>query len=260
MRNNLRRSGKGKLGISLVVTSAPQGSDVNEFDGQWQSASVETVFQAPGRSRLALDTSVCSQQVADYLAHKVARTPGDLRSHVQRVVVHINLKDAEGTYGALLDLFIVLVDKGRALRGRMLEAAKTLLNQERSQVLSQGLDGGVSATDALPLAVNSVLSKGFTGSSRLVERLGAAAQGQRDPLDEARECLEYGQLQQAQQVLEEAILQGPQRDELHHELLEIYKHARDVEGFRAMWRRLEDAGTPASAAWQRLEEFLGRDL
>jgi hypothetical protein len=76
-----------------------------------------------------------------------------------------------------------------------------------------------------------------------------------DPLQEAREHLEYGQLEEARQVLESAILAQPLRLDLHRDLLEIYRRSQAREAFLTMQRRLNIQTHPLADAWHAVADF-----
>jgi hypothetical protein len=138
----------------------------------------------------------------------------------------------------------------------MLGQVITLLGPELGRSLQQALLPGVGATDALPLAAGSVLSKGVTGTTNLVQRLGIVSSHGLDPLDEARNCLEYGQVDKAQCLLEAATLQAPEREALHRELLDIYRHTRDSDALVAMRRHIGALSVPVEDAWRETKRYL----
>ena len=102
-----------------------------------------------------------------------------------------------------------------------------------------------------------MLSKGLSGTNRLVIKLDTSEAPIQDPLEEALERLEYGQIDEAQQVLEAAIIKAPGRPELHHDLLEIYKSTNARESFLAMRQRLNTDANPVADAWRELAAFFG---
>lgn len=213
------------------------------------AAARQAVFEIPGIRRLFLDAEKSSDDAGDYLSRQVARKPEDLRSHLQRINLCLQQRDREGTYGALLDLFIVLGPKGLPLRRRIFRSTLRLLNKEQYRAFLQHMDAGVHATAVMPSARCSMLSKGLTGTSHLVINEVTEEDFQRDPLIEAREHLEYGQVEEARELLEEAVLMEPWRTDLQSDLLEIYRHTRDRKNFDAMRERLEAANIPVSDAW-----------
>ena len=118
---------------SMLIIST---SDTEEHSKPVVDEAVEAAFQLSGFTGLSFQAGTCNR-IADYFAHGVARTPNNLRGHVQRINEHIRQKDSPGTYGALLDLFITLSDKGLHLRNRMLRSAKEILDPYRYHIMSE---------------------------------------------------------------------------------------------------------------------------
>ena len=232
--------------------------DVQE-NGKGEAAVIEAAFRIPGTTHLQLKVHDWGGKAAEYLDHAVARTPGDLRGHVQRINLHIQRNDAEAVYGALLDLFIILTDRGRPLRERMLKLSRTVLSEERYRFLAQRLEVGIMATDAVLPSGTSLLGKGLSGTNWMVTKLDASKAPAQDPLEEAHDHLEYGQIDEARQVLEATILKEPGRSELHHDLLEIYKSTNARVSFLAMRQRLNTDANPVADAWRELAAFFGEE-
>ncbi|TQV62231.1 MAG: tetratricopeptide repeat protein [Halothiobacillaceae bacterium] len=172
----------------------------------------------------------------DYLGHRILLRPHELRSHVQRILLLVRKEDGASLYGALVDLLIALQDKGVALKLRMLEHARTLLTQTSLVFLRQHLESGLMACDpTLARVRSSLLRKGYCGDQRLVHRIGAATTAeQRSPLDEAHELLAYGQLDQALETLENALLMEPDQAEIVAELLDLYGRMGELERMESM--------------------------
>lgn len=189
----------------------------------------------------------------DYFSHSVAREPLDLRSHVRRIFVAYSEEGATDLFAALIDLFIVLGDRGASLRRRMLEYSKSRLGTHEYRRLKEAIDGTPDqvSSDFVP---GSVLCRGVIGKMAL-SRFGVArSRGVRDPLIEAREFLEYSQVEEARKVLEQVLIREPQREDIQKELLDIYWSARDQKGFGKMLRELESIGNPLGDEWRELAE------
>jgi tetratricopeptide (TPR) repeat protein len=212
--------------------------------------SLNPVFQLSGLHELNIDAEVDSSEVQDYFAHLIARYPGDLRSHVQRINLHVARGEPDRTYGALLDLFIALGAKGESLRKRMLQAAYSTLTKETFEVFSVNIERGISSTDVTPTAASSVLTKGVQGTSQLITRVEANHAPSQDALAEAHACLEYGQISEAQSILEQALLAQPEKEELHQDLLEIYQSTGDRQRFHEMLDTLGKDQNPYSELWE----------
>lgn len=171
-----------------------------------------------------------------YLGHRIVNHPLDLRSHVQRILLLIRQEDGASLYGALVDLLIALGDKGLALKRRMLDLATPLLNRTSLVSLQRQLESGIRACDPdIARVRGSLLRAGSCGTDPLVLR--HKAQGgavKRTPLEEARELVEYGQLEQALETLEDALLRDPDQAEVAAELLELYTRMGEFQRMEAM--------------------------
>jgi hypothetical protein len=76
-----------------------------------------------------------------------------------------------------------------------------------------------------------------------------------DPLELARDFIDYSQLAQAQLVLEAAVFKQPDRLELHKELLAIYRSTRDKAGFHEMFNKLTQTDFALPEGWQLLDVY-----
>lgn len=214
----------------------------------------DPVFQSFVNVNLPNDTHPIGSRTTDYLAHSVARNPNCLLTHAQRIALHVKRKESEAVCGALLDLFIVLGTHGTQLRERMLKFAESLLDQTASEFFLSNLRRGVLATNDLPISPYSVLTKGVHGTTDLVRQIPDRRTLDRDPLQQARECLEFGQVGEAQRILEVALIDQPERVELHHDLLEIYRYTADQVGFNAMRIKLESKNHSLVHLWDNMAD------
>jgi hypothetical protein len=97
------------------------------------------------------------RRTADYLAHCIARNPRDLRAHARRIAVHHARGEDQDLAGAVIDLFIVLGDKGKSLKHLLLDRHDSELRRTGCYpALAQALDGALSphaAQIALPASI-----------------------------------------------------------------------------------------------------------
>lgn len=54
------------------------------------------------------------------------------------------------------------------------------------------------------------------------------------------------------EILEAALLADPTRLEVHHALIEIYRHTRQRERVTTLFQRLQDRANPALNEWRNL--------
>ena len=197
-------------------------------------------FQIAGNTRLRLRRSDNDAQLLAHLGQQIKHRPTDLRAHMQRIDLLNRLSDQRQLYGAMIDLFIALGSAGRALKQRCLAQSGTVLNEAQKKLLNRAIDRGLKATEPLLARVHhSVLSLGFTGRHTIIKRHQSTPDRYQNAYDEAMSCLEYGQLEEARRVLEDAVRQGYDDPRLSDQLREIYERTQDHDALLAMrdWLR-----------------------
>jgi len=218
------------------------------------------IFSVDGHRGLRAPSGIDQQDWSSHLAYQVARQPGNLQNHTRRIRLHLARKDAEALYGALLDLYLVLGDKGGALRGRLLRQARGLLSRERHDLFLTHYKHGLQRSQPLPASRHCVLGNFFTGKRPLVKRrdntANATAATVPDPLRQARDEIIYGNVTEAQHILERALLARPEQVDLQKELLEIYLHTRSREDLERMREQLGSATTSAATDWESVRKQL----
>jgi hypothetical protein len=202
---------------------------------------------------------VNSNQWATHLTHISAREPGNLINHVRRIYLHLLLKQREPLYGAMLDLYLALGDKGWRLRHDLFKKSRKILSQEESDLFFTSGKKGLHPQQPIPPSQYSVLGNFFTGKLPLVKEQTGEQQSynqEMDPLELAKEELNYGDITVAQQILEEALQQSPNRPGLHYALLEIYQHTRSLDDLLKMKERLGDGIAVAQATWNQTQKAI----
>ncbi|MEW8052395.1 MAG: hypothetical protein AB2792_19070 [Candidatus Thiodiazotropha sp.] len=237
----------------LIESSpAPEPGEVESTACQ----SLEPAFRIIYRGHLHIDARGWESKAKTFYAHEVARTPNALWLHVQRINLLAGMADPD-IHGALIDLFLVLDGKGAALCKRLLSLAYPLLQRQAyQQLLDYLLENGSRHNLS---SIGSVLSTGRVSHELLIRYEESDADDQTDPLQIASEQLAYGQTDLARETLESAILAAPGRLELHHALLEIYRHSRIKTQIVHFLQRLETTSNPAQIAWQELLHEIDKD-
>ena len=193
--------------------------------------------------------------LANHFAHCITRDSGDLKSHVRRIFLVCEQGAPQEVFSAVLDLFLALGKNGASLRRRMLEFSRARLRGPEYNLLLNSMATGLDPS-TISFAAGSLLCQGGEGTVHCVHPdTGEAGFASRDPLIEAREYLEYSQLDEARNVLEQALLQQPERTDIQEELLSLYRSTRDKTNFTKMFRALDKEANPLPEAWRDLEEF-----
>ena len=189
-----------------------------------------------------------------YYSHHISRFPLDLRAHAQRLFLAMDNDMEHLLAAAIQDMFIALDDKGFALKDSLLTLSKPKLRDEDVQHFETWLMSNTrSQFNAMQ---GSVLDKGLPGN---VEKLVIFEQTQTEQphynnvIEEANAYLEYGQVEEAQTLLEET-LQGNAYDEnIAFELLNIYQYTRDRAAFEATTKQLLNADVELSDTWKQVQ-------
>lgn len=103
----------------------------------------------------------------------VAADTQDLKAHIQRIRLHWQRRDGVAAFGALVDLFLVLGDKGISLRSRILRRCEDLLSTEQRVFLLQNLDSGLVETAELPPGTASVIRPAPAGDLAAIHDSGS---------------------------------------------------------------------------------------
>jgi lipopolysaccharide biosynthesis regulator YciM len=189
------------------------------------------------------------------LVFLVARKPKRLITHIQRIHHCYQTNLQEQLFAALVDLLVVLNRRGKAISRRMIIGAKSKLSEEQFKMLLKFV-----AEDFVDIALlsgnqYSVFTKGLVGTGNLVQQSEAPDTPEHDPLVLAHDYIEFSQLDEAKDILEKAIVNQPQRLELHQCLLELYKSTLDTSGFTTMFNILVGRDVAMPNDWNTLQAF-----
>lgn len=173
------------------------------------------------------------EQTLKNLVFLIARKPRQLIAHIQRIYYCYSAGLSEQLFAALVDFLVILDRRGAKISRRMIKGARSKLSREQYRLLQTFM---VNEMDVALLAGNqySIFTKGLIGTQDLVRLADASDEQTYDPLDLARDYIEYSQLTEAKDVLEKAIISEPHRLELHQGLLELYKSTHDASGLKKM--------------------------
>jgi len=194
-------------------------------------------------------------QAIDHLSHRVSRTPHDLKVHLHRIIASYYSSQLEFLYGSLLDLFIILDKKGFLLRQRLFNKCAAVLPDQQSTVLKQALMLGAAKLEFLPHSSCSRFNKGVVGRTNLVIKTGELPQHQFSVLDEARDLIDSGLIDDARMILEQAITQQPDDEHVSRELLGLYRYTKNTNAFATIYAQLSSQSLALADEWQALAEM-----
>ena len=200
------------------------------------------------------ETLLCDNFLEN-LVFRISRKPKCLITHVQRIYYCFQTHLNEQLFAALADFLIILNKRGQNISSRMIMGAKSRLNPDQSKALKNYLKDADANISLLSGNQYSIFTKGLLGLDKIIQQIKTDDEYGHDPLDLARDYIEYSQLEEAEQVLEKAILEQPTRLALHHELLALYQSTRNLTGFNQMLAELTLAGVAMTDEWKQLNNY-----
>lgn len=224
------------------------------------SAHIPLSFKVNGIRELRFDFSSEDQTEADselqvwrLLSHQIRRDPYALRSHVQRILLTQHETLHNRMPGSMLDLFLALGSSGVMLRTRMLDICSEQLDEENVNLFASWIEEGVDEK-VCGWMEGSMLSSGEVSRGRkLLKQQHSTVEPQyTDILAEVQDHIEYGQIELAQELLENEILEGRATPELEQELLIVYQHTRNAGRLEEISNVLTSSGAELSESWQEV--------
>ena len=127
--------------MNSPIWAAVSGWELNaELEGL-NALNIETLFTALEGKGLIYDGPHKSVLLHHY-NRLVASAPNNLRSHVQRVYLSVLCQDGVELTGALMDLFLILKERGQALKQRLLDQGAPLLNPDDLELFKLVIEEG----------------------------------------------------------------------------------------------------------------------
>jgi hypothetical protein len=128
---------------------------------------VDPVFTYQRSGRLDAEYGADALAAWRHLSCLVARDPLDLEAQTRRVLLSTQPPHQVQNFGALIDLFLALGDKGRGLRKALLDVSRTCLAEEELRFLDAHLDAGLARRATLPSGTGSVLDAAEIGRAHV---------------------------------------------------------------------------------------------
>jgi pilus assembly protein FimV len=162
----------------------------------------------------------------------------------------------------LIVLGVVVLLSGAIALVYLNRRRKSIAEFEESILQSEGI---VSTSGAPAVTTDTSGQIVSTGDTSFLSDFSQGGMGnihtdEVDPIAEAEVYLAYGRDETAEEILKEAVVKNPAREELKLKLLEIYANRSDVRAFETLAEEMYAAmGGRPSKHWPRVEE-LGRKL
>ncbi|TRW89594.1 hypothetical protein [Candidatus Methylobacter oryzae] len=194
---------------------------------------------------IKLNLSEKHSGILEHLLYLITRNPENLIAHTQRIFFCYRENLPDHLVAALIDLTIALGERGATLKRRMLSGAKAKLNDEQWRLLQ-------NAGQPLQTVPFTLLTTGAVGNIQVVKQSAAVQSDRPDALSLALDYINYSQLNEAKTVLESAILEESQKEDLQLELLALYRSTQDAAAYRRMAGLLAEFENPHQHLWDEL--------
>ena len=167
-----------------------------------------------------------------YYSHSIGRNPYDLKLHTHRVFFAMKHKDAKLLPGSLHDIFFILKDAGENLRIRLLKASAPYLTKKNILYFAMWIKIGTKKGMGYKWVPGAVLSKGLYGPDKPLLTVTTHTENNQtalSPLEEARSCMEYGQLDIAKRILQAALEKDGEDKAILEELQYLTNYTKSVQ-------------------------------
>jgi len=203
------------------MTSLEQGSKVSEVSKYIQAPLIFLATEAINPDKEKTDADAAWR----FYSHTIIRNPNNLGLHTHRVFFAMNYKEGAFLPGSLFDLFYVLDNAGEALRIRLLKASIPFLSNKELHRFAYWIKSDNKKQYKYRWMAGSVLSEGLFGADQelISKTANVPANTCLSPLEEARSCIEYGQLDMAQTILQDALKNAASNSETQALQLEMDK-------------------------------------
>lgn len=189
------------------------------------------------------------------LVFRVSSNRKNLQAHLERIYYCFQEHLDEQLFGALVDLLMVLNQTGQALGKRMIIGSQSRLTKSQVDLLFNHLDNKRTVGEILSANRYSIFAKGLESTTDLVLLVSDSKNEEQDPLILARDFIEFSQLDSAIHILEKAILEQPERTDLHEELLSLLRSTRNQTEFSRIYAELTRKQLSLPTGWIQLNDF-----
>lgn len=192
------------------------------------------------------------EKILENLVFQITRNPGNLLSHLRRIYACHQHNKSEQLYAALVDFLTVLENKGKKLARRMVQASSNKLNSEQVSQLRDYLSG----EDQSGLVGNgfTVIKQELVGNQRVLDKAQSVSL-EHDYLELAQDFIEYSQLDEAIDVLEQGFYEATDREDIQAQLLELYKVTHAEGRFRKTYALAKQNQFALIPGWEALIHF-----
>jgi hypothetical protein len=224
-------------------------------DGMAELPELEDFFSLQNAGVFWCNTGTLQgEEALEKLVFLISKKPKSLINHVRRIFYCFQENLNKQLFAALVDFLVILNQQGQAISWRVVLGTKSRLTPEQFQGLKGYLKGDYTDIHLLSGNQYSIFSKGLVGINKMIQQI-EKEETANDPLLIALDHIQYSQLDEAKEVLEQGIFAEPERLDLRQELANLYKLTGDSNRFHQMLAKLTRLGIIMTDDWNQLNNY-----
>lgn len=196
----------------------------------------------------------------------VRANPKELTTHTQRIMLAMDIHLQPYLSGALQDFFITLKTTGRPVKEKIFNLTSPLLDISNRAYFRQWLEEGADnnldcirypgATLSSDTCRKTILDNEENEENEAAILEAFLNENYDNPIDKARYCVAYGNIEDGQRLLERRTLSAKRKQSLiEQELLGLYYHSKNKDALEAMTQSLLKADKPLSENWKKIQSI-----
>lgn len=201
---------------------------------------IEPVFYLGLNKDRRLPAGINPVHAYNSFEYKLKQKPNDLSCHLQRIQFSISDKNRDELFASICDLFIVLGNQGLALRQRLLNTCRKVLNQKQIELLETHLAEEPLDADIKLLPDNCFFKKEAVELIEQATELNHESRENEDVLYIAESYIENSQFDTALEYMQEHLDQKPKNKALTLKLISLYKALNCADKFHRAYEKFSN--------------------
>jgi hypothetical protein len=187
-----------------------------------------------------LPTGIDTAHTLNSFEYRLKQDPNDLSCHLQRMQFSITVKNRIELFAAICDLFIVLGDQGLALRKRLLDTCRKVLNQEQLALIEAHLNDEPLSTYCESLPDNCFFKKEALEYTEQEKHSNAMTETDEDVLRIAESYITNSQFDTALEYMQTHLEQDQNNKALALKLISLYRALNRADKFHSAFEKFSN--------------------
>ncbi len=201
---------------------------------------VEPCFYLGLNKNRKLPTGIDTAHTFNSFEYRLKQDPNDLSCHLQRMQFSITVKNRTELFAAICDLFIVLGERGLALRKRLLDTCSKVLNQEQLTLIDAHLNEKPLSTHSESLPDRCLFKKEVLEYVEIEEHSDAATKTSEDVLRIAESYIANSQFDTALEYMQTRLEHDQKNKALTLKLISLYRALNRADKFHSAFEKFSN--------------------